>query len=179
METQELETRSAMSPTYDVAAMQEADIEDVAELEKRCYTLQWNPNAYATELGNTNAYYAVVRRSDGKLVGYGGIWVIIDELHVTTIAVDPVVRGRKLGERLLHFMLDEGIRRGATRATLEVRQSNIVAQRLYRKYGFVDVAQRKAYYSDNRENAIIMWAEGLTAPQYQQMLYEYRHLLAK
>ena len=158
--------------------MRPSDIEAVARLERRCYTLPWNPNSYITELGNTNAFYAVAKRSDGDLVGYGGIWVIVDELHITTLAVDPETRGQKIGERLLNAMMDEGIKRGATRATLEVRQSNKVAQALYHKYGFLDVAQRKAYYSDNNENAIIMWAEELVSPEYQQMLHEFRVRLA-
>jgi ribosomal-protein-alanine N-acetyltransferase len=174
MKTYNLETINTSKHTYEIKAMRMADIDAVAEVERRCYTLTWNPNAYVTELGNSNAYYAVAKRSDGRTVGYGGIWVIIDELHVTTLAVDPLFRGHKLGERLLNAMMDEGIRRGALRATLEVRQSNVVAQSLYHKYGFQDVAQRRAYYSDNGENAIIMWAEDLTSPAYQQMLYEYR-----
>jgi ribosomal-protein-alanine N-acetyltransferase len=159
--------------------MRASDIDAVAQVEKRCYTLTWNPNAYITELGNTNAFYAVIKRSDGRIVGYGGIWVIIDELHITTLCIDPDARGLKLGERLLNEMMDEGIRRGATRATLEVRESNIVAQGLYHKYRFEDVAQRKAYYSDNAENAIIMWAEDLTSAAYQQMLYEYRRRMVE
>ena len=178
MKTYDLETAIPAKPEYDVFAMRASDIEQVAQVERRCYNLTWNPNAYVTELGNTNAYYAVVKNSSGHIVGYGGIWVIIDELHVTTLAVDPSDRGKKLGERLLNSMMDEGIRRGATRATLEVRQSNKVAQSLYHKYGFLDVAQRRAYYSDNGENAIIMWAEDLTSPTYQKMLYEYRRQLA-
>jgi [ribosomal protein S18]-alanine N-acetyltransferase len=80
----------------------------------------------------------------------------------------------KLGERLLHTMIDEGVKRGSTRATLEVRQGNHIAHALYAKYRFEDVAVRKAYYSDNGENAIIMWAEDLTSGSYQRMLYEHR-----
>jgi ribosomal-protein-alanine N-acetyltransferase len=179
MKTYELETQPAAGYTYEVRPMRSLDIDAVAKIEKRCYTLTWNPNAYITELGNTNAYYAVAKRSDGMVVGYGGVWVIIDELHVTTLCVDPDSRGLKIGEQLLSEMMEVGIRRGATRATLEVRESNIVAQGLYHKYGFEDVAQRKAYYSDNGENAIIMWAEELTSPAYQQMLYEYRRRLGE
>jgi len=177
MKFYDLDTSILPEQTFQIVPMRLSDIESVARVEKRCYTLTWNPNAYVTELSNTNAYYVVAKRDDGKVVGYGGIWVIIDELHVTTLAVDPASRGKKLGERLLNAMMTEGIRRGATRATLEVRQSNVVAQGLYHKYGFLDVAQRRAYYSDNSENAIIMWAEELTSPAYQQMLYDYRRRL--
>jgi ribosomal-protein-alanine N-acetyltransferase len=174
MKTYDLQDPNICGSRYEIVPMRASDVDEVARVEKRCYTLTWNPNAYVTELGNTNAFYAVAKSPGGHVVGYGGIWVIIDELHITTLAVDPDYRGRKLGERLLNTMVDVAIRRGATRATLEVRQSNKVAQALYHKYGFVDVAQRRAYYSDNGENAIIMWAEELTSPPYQQMLFEYR-----
>ena len=149
------------------------DIEYVSRLERRCYTLPWSSSAYVTEVGNSNAYYTVATLADGTIVGYCGMWVIMDELHMTTIAVDPVVRGLKIGERLLLDLIQEGIRRGAERATLEVRERNTVAHSLYVKYGFEDVAVRKNYYSDNGENAIIMWANDLTLTPYQTMLRDY------
>ncbi len=149
------------------------DIEYVSRLERRCYTLPWSSSAYVTEVGNSNAYYTVATLADGTIVGYCGMWVIMDELHMTTIAVDPVVRGLKIGERLLLDLIQEGIRRGAERATLEVRERNTVAHNLYVKYGFEDVAVRKNYYSDNGENAIIMWANDLTLTPYQTMLRDY------
>ena len=149
------------------------DIEYVSRLERRCYTLPWSSSAYVTEVGNSNAYYTVATLADGTIVGYCGMWVIMDELHMTTIAVDPVVRGLKIGERLLLDLIQEGIRRGAERATLEVRERNTVAHNLYIKYGFEDVAVRKNYYSDNGENAIIMWANDLTLTPYQTMLRDY------
>ena len=107
--------------------------------------LPWSSSAYVTEVGNPNAYYTVALLPDGPIVGYCGMWVIMDELHMTTIAVDPSVRGLKIGERLLLDMIEEGIMRGAERATLEVRERNMVAHNLYVKYGFEDVAIRKNY----------------------------------
>ena len=101
------------------------------------------------------------------------MWVIMDEAHLTTVAVEPAARGRKIGERLLHNLLITSIARGAERATLEVRETNSVAHNLYLKYKFADVALRKNYYSDNRENAIIMWANDMTSVQYREMLLEY------
>jgi [ribosomal protein S18]-alanine N-acetyltransferase len=174
MKMPNLEREAPTKPDYKVSSMRTADIEAVALIEKRCNSLPWNPNAYITELGNLNAYYAVAKSSDGTVLGFGGIWVIMDELHITTLAVDKGSRGKKLGEKLLYVMIEEGIRRGATRATLEVREGNKVAQSLYHKYKFEDVAIRKAYYSDNGENAIIMWAEEISSPAYQQMLYGYQ-----
>ena len=154
------------------------DIEYVSRLERRCYTLPWSSSAYVTEVGNSNAYYTVAALPDGTIAGYAGVWVIMDELHMTTIAVDPSVRGLKIGERLLLDVIREGIKRGAERATLEVRERNTVAHNLYLKYGFEDVAVRKNYYSDNGENAIIMWANDLVLPPYQAMLADYEARLA-
>lgn len=151
--------------------MQLSDISDVMHLEKRCYTLPWSANAYATEIGNPSAQYLIARNAAGEMIGYGGVWVVMDEMHITTLAVDPAVRGRKIGERLLIQLIFEGSKRGAERATLEVRQRNHVAHNLYLKYGFGDVHVRKAYYSDNNENAIIMWAENINALDYRTLLF--------
>lgn len=160
-----------------IRLMRIEDIEYVSRLERRCYTLPWSSSAYVTEVGNSNAYYTVAILPDGTIAGYAGMWVIMDELHMTTIAVDPSVRGLKIGERLLLDTIREGIRRGAERATLEVRERNTVAHNLYVKYGFEDVAVRKNYYSDNGENAIIMWANDLTLSPYQAMLADYEERL--
>ena len=129
--------------------MQVTDIPQVSHLERRCYALPWNASAYATEIGNSIAYYTVAKDSDGLVVGFAGMWVIMDEIHITTLAVDPDVRGKSVGERLLLDMLEAGMERGAHRATLEVRKHNLAAHNLYLKYGFEDVAIRKKYYSDN------------------------------
>ena len=154
-----------------IARMRHSDIEAVTRLEQVCQPLPWSANAYTTELNNPNAYYAVAKTDEGELAGYGGIWVVMDEMHVTNIATNPTLRGRRIGERLLIVLIRAGIERGAHRATLEVRESNIVAHNLYLKYGFADVATRRQYYSDNRENAIIMWAEDLMGPAYQEKLW--------
>jgi ribosomal-protein-alanine N-acetyltransferase len=147
-----------------LSRMRLEDIEHVSRLERRCYALPWSSSAYVTEVGNPSAYYIVAKLSDATLVGYAGMWVIMDEAHLTTVAVDPTVRGKRIGERMLVDMLDYGIRHGAKRATLEVREHNVPAHQLYLKYGFRDVAIRRNYYSDNGENAIIMWADYLTEP---------------
>ncbi len=153
------------------------DIEHVSRLERRCYTLPWSSGAYVTEIGNPNAYYTAAKDEIGTVVGYAGMWVIMDEIHVTTIAVDPSCRGRKIGERLLLDILEEGLSRGASRATLEVREHNTVAHNLYLKYGFEDVAVRKRYYSDNNENAVIMWANNMLSSEYQAMLRDHKQRL--
>jgi len=153
-----------------VLDMRTSDVEEVMSLEKRCYSMPWSSSAYITEIGNPNAQYLVAKLANGLLIGYGGVWVVMDEMHITTLAVEPAMRGRRIGERMLIRLLQEGMKRGAVRATLEVRQRNDVAHNLYLKYGFKDVAIRRAYYSDNGENGIIMWAEDVIAPQNRAML---------
>lgn len=153
-----------------IARMRHSDIEAVTRLERICQPLPWSANAYTTELNNPNAFYAVAKTDEGELAGYGGIWVVMDEMHVTNLATNPTVRGRRVGERLLIYLIRAGTERGARRATLEVRESNYVAHNLYLKYGFEDVAVRRQYYSDNRENARIMWAEDITGPAYQEKI---------
>ncbi len=170
---------SPSPPAVALRPMRLEDIEHVSRLERRCYTLPWNSSAYATEVGNPSAYYVVATDPDGTITGYAGMWVIMDELHITTIAVDPVQRGRRIGERLLLSLIEEGMTRGAERATLEVRERNTVAHNLYLKYGFEDVAVRKNYYSDNHENALIMWANDMLSAGYQDMLRDYKARLAE
>jgi len=148
--------------------MQREDIPRIMEIEKQCFTTPWHESAYLTELVNRSAYY-VVARVDDKIVGYSGMWVIIDEAHITTIGVDPKYRGKKIGEQILIAMLEEAQRRGARRATLEVRESNHLAQNLYRKYGFIPAAIRRGYYSDNNENAVVMWVDDMFSQDYQHM----------
>lgn len=166
------------SPQVSIRLMRIDDIEHVSRLERRCYTLPWSSSAYVTEVGNPSAYYTVAVLADGTLAGYAGMWVNMDEAHLTTIAVDPVHRGLKIGERLLLDLLEEGMRRGADYASLEVREHNQVARNLYFKYGFDDVAVRKNYYSDNGENALIMWANDIRSPAYLNLLDDFRARLA-
>ena len=158
--------------------MQRGDVPRVMEIERQSFTTPWHESAYLTELANRSAYYIVARVGD-KIVGYSGMWVIMDEAHITTIAVDPEHRGRKIGEQVLIAMLEEAQRRGARRATLEVRESNEVAQNLYRKYGFVPAAIRRGYYSDNGENAIVMWVDDILSPHYQSLLADLKRRLVE
>ena len=159
-----------------IEPMSRSDVAAVSAIERRSYATPWHENAYNTELTNHSAAYYVARL-DGKVVGYAGMWVIMDEAHITTLAVDQPYRGRKIGERLLQALMEEATFRGADRASLEVREHNIVAQNLYRKYGFRDAAIRKSYYTDNHENALVMWADRLRTAEYRQMLRDLRRQL--
>jgi ribosomal-protein-alanine N-acetyltransferase len=142
-----------------IRAMVVGDIPIVAEIEKESFTLPWSAEAFRTELvHNRFAHYSVLEQ-DGQIIGYGGMWVIADEAHVTNIALREPFRGRGLGELLLRSLMEEARSKGAARMTLEVRVSNERAQRLYRKLGFVSHGVRPGYYTDNAEDALIMWAD--------------------
>lgn len=114
----------------------------------------------------------------GPLVGFAGMWMAFDEAHVTTIGVDPAHRGHGLGELLFLCMVDEAMARGALWLTLEVRVSNVQAQALYRKYGFTVHGTRKRYYSDNGEDALIMWSRALTDTDVRAEIEDRRKQLA-
>lgn len=149
------------------------DVEEVLRIDRLSFPVPWMPAAFSTELSNRSACYLVARSKDA-IVGFGGEWVIMEEAHITTLAVDPHCRRQRIGERLLLALLDEGIRRRASRATLEVRQNNRAAQHLYHKFGFYEAAIRKSYYTDNGENAIVMWADNIHSLAYQNTLLAIR-----
>lgn len=150
--------------------MTSGDIPEVLRIESLSFTTSWPTNAFWNEIHDNKLAHYYVGRMDGRIVAYGGIWVILDDSHITTIAVYPDMRGRKLGEEMLLFLVDDAIARGASWMTLEVRESNDAAQNLYKKYGFTVVSTRRAYYSDNNENALVMWAGNLKGELYQNRL---------
>ena len=113
------------------------------------------------------------------IVGFAGMWLAFDEAHVTTIGVEPAHRGRGLGELLLLCMFDEAMARGANWLTLEVRVTNAAAQALYRKYGFTTHGTRKRYYSDNNEDALIMWSPALSDSLFRSTLESRRRGLER
>lgn len=158
--------------------MKHTDVPRVAELDRQCFTTPWHESAYYTEVANRSAYYIVARLGE-EIVGYSGMWIIMDESHITTIGVDANYRGKKIGEQILLAMIEESYRRGAKRATLEVRETNAIAQNLYRKYGFVPAAIRKKYYSDNDENAVVMWVDDIASPSYQNFIRNRKQELLK
>jgi [ribosomal protein S18]-alanine N-acetyltransferase len=113
------------------------------------------------------------------IVGYAGIWVMTDEAHVTTIASHPEVRGHGVGELLLVALIHRGIEVGARWMTLEVRASNDIAQRLYRKYTFKEMGIRRRYYSDNGEDALVMWTDALDSDSFQAAFDQNEQKLAE
>ncbi|MGE5702481.1 MAG: ribosomal protein S18-alanine N-acetyltransferase [Clostridia bacterium] len=135
------------------------DVEAVAELEELSFPTPWPKDAFVNEMTiNQHAKYMLAIAED-KIVAYCGVWIIIDEAHITNIAVHPDYRGRKIGEMLMRQVMGLAVLLGAERMTLEVRPSNQTARNLYDKLGFTAAGVRKGYYSDNNEDAIIMWVE--------------------
>lgn len=158
-------TRIRAIPRLFITQMRADDIPAVMDVERECFPAPWSENAYRAELACTHARYFVAW-INGQLAGYAGMWLMLDEVHVTTLGVAGSSRGQKVGERLLVRLLDETREQGLGRITLEVRKSNSVAQNLYRKYGFQDAAIRKAYYSDNNEDAVVMWIYDVWDPTW-------------
>jgi len=146
------------------------DIPRVLEIERESFRTPWPADAYTHELKENRLATYIVAKVEDRLVGYAGMWVILDEAHITTIAVEPPLRGQRVGERLLVGLIEAAMERGARWMTLEVRKSNLAAQTLYRKYGFREIGTRKAYYSDNREDAVVMWTGNLRERDFQERL---------
>lgn len=136
--------------------MVETDVARVAELEKICFTSPWSYNSLMGELKNDVAYYAVAVDGD-EVCGYAGIWVMLDEAHMTNIGVEPSHRNKGIARNLILHLMKEALKKGAERMTLEVRENNHTAQRLYASLGFAYAGTRKRYYSDTGENALILW----------------------
>jgi ribosomal-protein-alanine N-acetyltransferase len=157
-----------------IEAMRLEDLDEVQRIEEASFTTPWPPNAYRSELMTNRLASYLVARIDGRIVAYGGMWLMVDEAHITTFAVHPRWRRQRLGERLLLAFLDLARDRHAREATLEVRLSNLAARRLYEKYGFRPVGLRPRYYSDNNEDALIMTTEPLDDPQLRARIERLR-----
>lgn len=148
-----------MSGEVKVRRMTVGDIEQVLQIEKESFTLPWTAAAFFNELTNNPFARYLVLELGEQIVAYGGMWTIMDEAHVTNIAVRPGFRGKRLGERILRELMVLAAASGLAKMTLEVRMSNTIARNLYEKFGFEAAGVRKGYYSDNGEDALIMWAE--------------------
>ena len=136
--------------------MKEEDIDSVLEVSSLSFSIPWSKDSYIQELTNPIARY-LVAKIDNKVVGFVGTWIVLDESHITNIAVHPNYRKQGIASKLLEEFLDYCKLQGCVAYTLEVRSSNIAAQSLYEKHGFKQNGIRKRYYEDNNEDAILMW----------------------
>lgn len=140
-----------------IRKMQITDVERIIEIEKVSFATPWTYDIFYHELiENHYAHYYVIEW-EGIVVGYAGMWVVIDETQITNIVILPEYRGKQLGKRLFQHMLSTAITHGTKQLSLEVRKSNIIAQEMYAKFGLVPGGIRKNYYTDNQEDAIVMW----------------------
>ena len=138
----------------------EEDLDEIMEIEELSFTTPWSRYAFIHEMEFPSSVFKVIRIG-GRLVGYGGFWHIEDKAHISNVAIHPEYRRKGLGKKLLAHLLELAVERRATKATLEVRPSNIAAQRLYGSFGFEVIAVKQDYYTDEGEDALIMWSEDI------------------
>lgn len=148
-----------------------ADIPSAVELERATYPEPWSEGVFTDELSRSDRVY-ILAEHDGELVGFGGLMLVEEDAHVTTLAVRSNIRNGGLGTRLMLQLIDAGLERGSQNLTLEVRATNAAAQRLYARFGMVAVGVRKHYYRD--DDAVIMWATEINQPEYAARLSEIR-----
>lgn len=140
-----------------IREMKKEDIDEVLEIEKASFTTPWSKDAFTIEITQNMLAKYIVAEVDEKIVGYGGVWLIVDEGHITNIAVSRQYRGFGVGEKLIQGLVDLCSDKNIRAMTLEVRKSNEVAKKLYKKHGFKEYGIRPKYYADDNEDAIIMW----------------------
>ena len=157
-----------------VEPMRLEDLSAVHAIEVASFPVPWPPHAYRAELESNKLAHYLVARAGETVAAYGGMWLMVDEAHITTFAVHPAWRRQRIGERLLLAFLDVAIDRGAHEATLEVRLSNLAARKLYEKYGFRPVGLRPRYYTDDQEDALIMTTAPLSEPAMRERIERLR-----
>ncbi len=142
---------------------EEKDIKPMAEMDVLCFSAPWSEESFQQEIEENRLAFYIVAEIDGIMVGYAGLWCIVDEGHITNVAVHPAHRRKGIGEALISVLLSHTVKNGILSHTLEVRASNVPAISLYTKFGFEPAGRRKNYYEDNGEDAIIMWRKEATA----------------
>jgi ribosomal-protein-alanine N-acetyltransferase len=143
--------------------MRPEDLEEILWVEKSSFRTPWTRQLFEEEFKHPDLSHFLVAHCQEHVVGYMGFWLVLDEAHITNLAVHPAFRRRKIGERLAQAVLELAVELGARRATLEVRAGNEAAQRLYAKFGFRLAAVRRGYYVDNQEDALVLWNDDLTS----------------
>ena len=148
-----------MSKVIGYREMMMEDVSAVVEIEEEAFSVPWTREIYEHEMtGNEYAHY-IVAVEDDRVIGHCGMWIVLDECHITNVAVRTELRGNGIGEGLMKQAIALCKEMGVVLMTLEVRVSNKTAQGLYRKLGFQDGGIRKKYYSDDHEDGLVMWVE--------------------
>lgn len=145
----------------EILSLKSEHIDGVLIIDSLCFPTPWSRESFQKEVENNRFARYVVAKQGGVIIGYAGMWIILDEAHITNIAVHPEYRGIGAGNLLLEALVEICKIESVSSMTLEVRKSNIIAQSLYKKYGFVEEGIRKEYYGDNKEDALIMWKHSI------------------
>jgi ribosomal-protein-alanine N-acetyltransferase len=135
------------------------DLDQVMLLELTCFSVPWTRESFKKELTENKLAHYIVIEEENQIVGYGGVWYIVDEGHITNVAIHPDHRKKGLGKQLVDAMKDMAIQNEIILMTLEVRVSNVAAITLYERMGFLEAGIRPKYYTDNQEDALIMWVK--------------------
>jgi ribosomal-protein-alanine N-acetyltransferase len=144
------------------------DITVVQEIENEIFLTPWPRNAYRRELQQNKLATYIVMRDGDELIGYAGMWKMGDEAHVTTVGVRRRDQGKGFGLALMLALIDRAYAMGSRWMTLEVRASNQGAMGLYEKLGFKVIGRRRGYYTDDGEDAVVMWSDSMLAPAFQE-----------
>lgn len=158
---------------YYVRLMRREDVEQVAVIDREAFPTMLPPANFQREMDSLLAHYIVACDGDNKpIVGFAGFWLMAGEAHIVNFAVRQSHQKQGIGELLLMSLIELAVVMETTLITLEVRVSNTIARRLYERYGFTDRGLRKRYYSDNREDAVIMTVDDISSPAYRKKLDE-------
>jgi ribosomal-protein-alanine N-acetyltransferase len=155
-------------PRLAVEPMRYEDIAAVQAIERQVFASPWPKNAYASELSQNRQASYIVLRQDNEIVGYAGLWRVALEAHVTTIGVRAGDHSKGYGTVLFAALVQRAYALGARWITLEVRDTNDHAIRLYERFGFKAIGRRRGYYTDNGEDAVIMWSDSIHAPEFKR-----------
>lgn len=150
-----------MSKGMVIRPMTLEDIDGVMAVEMDAFQTPWSRSAFEEELTQNRLARYLVAEADGAILGYAGTWLVINEAHVTNVAVSSQRRREGIGRLLMEHLMDLAVQNGSGSMTLEVRVSNEAARNLYRQLGFVEAGLRKNYYSETKEDALILWREKL------------------
>lgn len=145
----------------------EADIDEIVAIEEAAFSNPWTRAMYLRELQNPDVSFLYVLRIGTRIAGFCSFWLVLDEIHINNLAVGREYQRRGLGTTLLNHVLDAGASRGAQRATLEVRRSNVAARKVYERLGFEVAATRPNYYVNPQEDALILWKGDLNCATFR------------
>ena len=157
------DNKKANPHIHQIRSMTPQDLPTVVEIDRRSFPTAWTEASYRNDLSNPRCKYLVAEK-DREVIAYAGMWVVEEEAHITTLAVHPDYRRRKVARALLSRLIIEARSRGAKLMTLEVREANVAAVSLYEAFGFSPIGKIRHYYLDTGEDAAVMRLDPLRLP---------------